>query len=49
MSTKNRIFSNRFFLTEYEGKYGLSDKNGVILYSAYDSICELDSFDFIIE
>lgn len=50
MSTKNRIFSKEFCLTEYEGKLGINDKNGkTILYPVYDSIWELDSFDFIIE
>ena len=50
MNTKNRIFSNDFNVTENDGKYGLNDKNGkTILYPAYDSIWELDSFDFIIE
>lgn len=50
MNTKNRIFSKEFCLTEQEGKYGTNDKNGkTILYPVYDSIWELDSFDFIIE
>ncbi|MBQ7353185.1 MAG: hypothetical protein IJW54_04180 [Clostridia bacterium] len=50
MSTKNRIFSNNFNTTEYDGKYGLNDKSGkTILHPVYDSIWELDSFDFIIE
>ncbi len=50
MSTKNRIFSNGFYVTEYEGKYGLNDKNGkTIVHPVYDSIWELDSFNFIIE
>ena len=49
MSTKNRIFSNKFSLVEYEGKYGLNDGNDVVLYPVYDSIWELDNFDFIIE
>ena len=49
MSTKNRTFSNEFKVTEYEGKYGLNRKEGVILYPVYDSIWELDDFDFVIE
>ena len=49
MSTKNRNFSNKFSLVEYEGKYGLNNENNVVLYPVYDSICELDNFDFIIE
>ena len=50
MSTKNRIFSSSLCLTEYDGKYGISTSEGrVLLYPVYDSIWELDDFDFIIE
>ncbi len=50
MSTKNRIFSPRFCVSEANGKYGVNDSDGsVVLYPVYDSICELDSFDFIME
>ena len=50
MSTKKRIFSNDFNVIEHEGKYGLNDKKGkTILYPVYDSICELNDFDFVIE
>ena len=50
MSTKNRIFSSKFCVSEENGKYGVNDKDGsVVLYPVYDSICELDCFDFIIE
>ena len=49
MSTKNRAFSNKFSLVECEGKYGLNNGSDVVLYPVYDSICELDNFDFIIE
>lgn len=49
MSTKNRIISSKFSITEYENKYGLMEKEKTILYPVYDSICELDDLDFIIE
>lgn len=49
MSTKNRNFSKGFYLTEHGGKFGLNNQNGVVLYSVYDSIWELDNLDFIIE
>ena len=49
MSTKNRNFSNKFSLVENEGKYGLNNGKNVVLYPVYDSICEFDNFDFIIE
>ncbi|MBQ7761621.1 MAG: hypothetical protein IJ400_06160 [Clostridia bacterium] len=49
MSTKNRIFSNKFSLVEHKGKFGLNNGKNVVLYPVYDSIWELDSFDFIIE
>ena len=50
MSTKERVFSQKFKLTEHKGKYGIIDINeNVILYPVYDSICELDSYDFIVE
>lgn len=49
MSTKNRIFSNKFSLVEYEGRYGLNNGENIVLYPVYDSICELDDLDFIIE
>jgi hypothetical protein len=49
MSVKSRVFSNKFSLVECEGKYGLNNGNNVVLYPVYDSICELDDFDFIIE
>lgn len=50
MSTKNKIFSSDFCLTESNGKYGIETKEGkTVLYPVYDSICELDELDFIIE
>lgn len=49
MSTKNRLFSKKFSLTEHGGKYGIVKEEKTILHPVYDSIWEMDNDDFIIE
>ncbi len=47
---ENRILSKIFTLTEHDNKYGINRAgNTPLLYPVYDSIWELDNYDFIIE
>ena len=46
---ENKIFSKRFTLTRYNGQYGINEGERTVLHTVYDSITELDNYDFITE